>query len=986
MKTYKSKLLLTSMFVGLIGGMHAAPAMAQEDADPISVPADETEEEAAVQEKIYVTGSRIVRDSNLTSSIPVTSLGLEDIQSSGAYNIAELIRDLPSAGVPGLTASTTNFSVFSGGLESIDLRNLGDSRTLVLMDGRRVVPGAPGTSIVDFSMIPPDFIQNIEVVTGGASSVYGSEAVAGVVNIILKDDFEGVELNVRGGSTFDKGGEQGRVSLTTGGPIADKGSFIANVTYDVRGGIFAKDTDYPDDEFYYGAPYGFILNPAYSTYSEFGRFDVGAGGTYSNLVYDNELGQVVTFDDVPGAYGYNRNPNRRILIPQERYSAALKADYELNPYVNLSTTLLYAHVSSDTDIEPYPLSSEDVYDPTGLIAAGAVNGGMPLTNPFIPAEIRDAAIANGYESLPFVRRMSDVAARTGRYDRETLDLTIGLDGDLGDTGWTYNTYINHGRSSSVRIGTGQINVSNLRYALDAEVDGEGNIVCSDPTARAFGCVPVNLFGKGTITPEAAAYIAAPGLRSAETEQTVVQASITGNAFELPAGPIGLAFGTEYRELSTVDQVDALTSAGLNAGNRIDPTIGSYDVYELFGEILVPLIKDAGVIDSVDFEGAYRVANYSSVGTNESWKYGLTSSMFDEQLRFRAVGARATRAPDISDLYSGNSQSFEDTVDPCAGIEASTAGDYAAACASLPGVQAAFAADEPFVYDQLETQAQYVFYSGSENLKSETSDSYTVGFVYTPHWMEGLTASVDYVNFEIDDAITSLSTTRAARLCIEGGNVAGDPICANIVRDPNTSKILYGFAVPINAATFKTDGIDVQVSYRGDVPTFGNTAADYGSFSARILYGYTNEYEYQSSADSAPSSFMGSVGYPEHKFNVNLGWDKGPLSLGWQTYATSEVDYGTYADCDTALAEYYASLYPGSRCYNLEPEWYLEHSINAAYSIEDWGVELYGSIDNLFDEFVYLPSGLPDSDTGLSTAGGVFDPIGRRYTIGLRKTW
>ncbi|MEZ5998642.1 MAG: TonB-dependent receptor [Hyphomonas sp.] len=987
MTTLKQKLLLSSMFAGIVGGVFAVPAIAQEDADPDTVAvASDTDEAAAVQEKVYVTGSRIVRDSNLTSSIPVTALGLEDIQASGAYNIAEVIRDLPQAGVPGLTASTTNFSVFSGGLESIDLRNLGDSRTLVLMDGRRVVPGAPGTSIVDFSMIPPDFIKNIEVVTGGASSVYGSEAIAGVVNIILKDDFEGVELNLRGGSTFDKGGEQGRISLTTGGPVGEKGNFIANVTYDVRDGIFARDTDHPDDEFYLGAPYGFIINPAYSSYSEYGRFDVGYGGTFGNLVYDNLNDSIEFYDDVPGAYGYNRNPNRRILIPQERYSAALKAEYEINPYVNLNTTLLYAHVSSDTDIEPFPLSSEDIYDPTGLIPNGNVNNGIPLTNPLIPQAMVDAAIANGFDSIAFARRMTEIAYRTGRYDRETLDLTIGVDGPLGDTGWTYDAYINHGRSASVRIGTGQINVQNMRFALDAVDDGNGNIICRDATARAFGCVPINIWGKGVVSPEAAAYVSAPGLRSAETEQTVIQASVTGDAFQLPAGAVGLAFGMEYRELSTVDQVDALTAAGLNAGNRIDPTIGAYDVYEVFGEVLVPLLKDVGFIDNADFEAAYRTADYSSVGGNDSWKYGITASMFDEQLRFRAVGARAARAPDIGDLYSGNAQSFTSTSDPCAGITTATTGNFPASCLQLPGVQAALANNQAFFYNQLETQSQYVFFSGSELLKPEVSDSYTVGFVFQPKFLEGFSASIDYVNFEIDDAITSLSTSRSARLCMEGGNVPGDPTCANIIRDPNTSKILYGFAVPINAATFKTDGIDVQVSYSNDVPTFGNPNADYGSYSARILYGHTNEYEYQSSADSAPTSFMGSVGYPDDKFNVTLGWDKGPLSLGWQIYALSEVDYGTTPDCDTAYAALYANYYPGSRCYHLEPDWYIEHSFNASYRIEDWGMELYGNIDNVFDEFVYLPSGLPDSDTGLSTAGGVFDPIGRRYTVGLRKTW
>lgn len=979
--------------VSAIALTYPMAAMAQDDDQVATIASEETETEEV--ESIVVTGSRIKRDSNLVSSIPITALSNVELQASASFNASDIINELPAAGIPGYSTSTTNFSVFSAGISSVDLRNLGDSRTLTIVDGRRLVPGIPGGSAVDYSMIPNDFIETIEVITGGASSVYGSEAIAGVVNIILKDDFEGIELNARRGWREAGAGETTRISATTGVEF-DGGNFLFNLSYSSNGGVAATDTDYTTDVYAFRA-LDLVVAPLYSTYPEQGRYIVPGRDGDLTLADD---GSVIEWDR---SLGFNRQINRRLVTPQERLSGAMKGSYEINEYANMSMTALVTHVSSDSDVEPYPLSWEDIYDPRGTIG----EGGIPLTNPYIPADILAEAELAGATEIQFVRRMSEVSDREGRYDRTLFDVSLGFDGALPGFGdksdgfgnWSYQTYVNFGRTASVRNGAGQVNVQNMRYALDA-IEEDGEIICRDATARAFGCVPVNIFGKGAISDEAADYISAAGQRNAETEQLVLNASITGDLFSLPAGPVGAALGAEYREMRAEDRVDALTATGLNGGNAIESTIGAFQVSEYFAEILVPIVADVAFIDSVDFEGAFRHAEYSTAGPNDSWKYGVTASMFDEQLRLRAVAARAARAPTISDLYSGNAQSFSSTLDPCDGLDPNddSAGTQdatvRAACLSLPGVAAAFAAGEIFGYSDLDTQSQYFFTTGSDSLLPETSDSYSVGFVFEPSFIDGLSGSIDYVNFEIQDAIASLNRNVSARLCLEAGNSPDSPFCDLIVRNDTTSKIMYAYQVPINAAIFKTSAIDAQVSYTNELPStlFGLEPGTLGSFSTSLLWTYTDEYAYQGDDESTESDFMGGLYYPYNRANFRFNWSKGGLSFRYRLVYKSDqqIDEVKESGCDVtgATESFYIAYFnaPDSFCYTPGTQDWFEHDIYLSYNMDEIGLSFYGGVTNLTDEFVYIPSGYSGSYTGANTAPTAFDDLGRRFVVGLTKTF
>ncbi len=984
----KHKLIASTLLAGAVGHFWMGAISAQEtENSPI--------EEEARQERVLITGSRIQRDSNLDSSIPITTVGASEILASSAFNAAEVIRQLPQAGIPGLTATTTNFSVFSAGIESVDLRNLGDSRTLVLVDSRRFVPGQPGTSIVDFSMIPPDFIEKIDVVTGGASSVYGSEAIAGVINIILKDDFEGIQANARMGETFEKGGFESRLSLT-GGTAFDRGNTLFNVTYDWREGIHTRDTDYAVDVFSFSGS-DVVVQPLYSSYPEQGRYIIN--GRTNNLTLDDN-GAVVEWDRL---LGFNRQENRRILAPQERWTVASKTEYAFNDWAQLSVSMLYSQVESDSDTEPFPLGSDDIYNPNGTVTGA----GIPITNPLIPDGIRSEMISNGDETLEFARRMTEVSDREARYDRDAFDISIGLDGDVPGfsnldrnylNSFTYTTYYNYGRASSVRNNAGQVNVQNMRYALDAIEDPNNpdQVICRDATARAFGCVPINIFGAGSISEAAAAYVAAPGQRNAETEQYVLHGSVSGELFQAPAGAVGVALGLEYRDIEATDLVDALTSVGLNAGNAIESTVGGFSVNEYFGEVLVPLVNDVSFIDGIDFEGAYRYADYSTVGGNDSWKYGFVADMFNEQLKVRAVGARAARAPDIDDLFSGNAQSFLSTVDPCNGISgaagATTGPSDTAiidACLAIDPIATIVNNGGTFSYSDIDTQSQYYFTSGSDLLEPEISDSYTIGFVYQPNWLQGLSLSIDYVSFEIEEAITNLNRDVSATLCLQNGNTATDPFCQNIVRDTQTGKILFSYERPINAALFSTDAYDFQLRYTGDVPAvLGFEEGVLGSFDARLLWTYTDSYKYQGDDESVEVDLIGDLDYPYNSANFSLNWTRDWLTLGYRVHYLSEQIIDENNDCDQDTVDFYGALYSAADtfCYTPGSPDYLEQAVSFNVDFEDTGFEFYGGIDNLTDEFVYVPSGYRGNVTGTSTAADVFDAKGRRFYLGIRKSW
>ncbi len=657
--------------------------------------AQEQDKEKSMEE-VVVTGSRIVTG-NLESPSPVQTITSEDIQATGILNTQELLLKNPTFGTPTLSRTNSNFLTSGGGVSTVDLRNLGIDRTLTLVDGRRFVSGNPGSQAVDYNTIPAQFIERIDVLTGGASAVYGSDAVAGVVNIIYKKNFEGVAFDGQYGVSAENDNEETQFGITLGTTTGDgRGNLMAHVGYTKQGAVFSRDRERSAvDQISVGAgvtgdPEEIfdIRRPFYSSFAPQGRFFT-ANGPGAGITFDAN-GNVIPWSTngtaTLAATGFNRSAFRTIAVPVERYLFAGRGSFEFAENHSAFLEGTYASSNTTTEIEPFPLGAEDIYPATGgQVPAEFLVNGVLTRNPIVPDVVFNSAAdedGDGLRDYYFTKRMADFGNRGATAKRDTFRVVGGVQGDLGsESKWHYEAFYSFGQTKEAQQSGGQVNVLNFRSALEAipdadDEDGDGNTteaICRDPNARLQGCVPVNVFGLGTMSPGAIDYIEAPGSLTTFTRQRIIGANVAGELFDLPAGPVGIAVGAEYREEFSQSEFDALTQAGLNAGNAIPPTQGEFDVKEAYVEANVPLLKDLPAVEQLSLRAAVRASDYSTVGSTLSWNGGLEWSPVSS-LRFRAIRALSTRAPNINELYSPPSQTFPTGIqDPCVGVTATSSG-------------------------------------------------------------------------------------------------------------------------------------------------------------------------------------------------------------------------------------------------------------------------------------------------------------------------
>ncbi|HCR65056.1 MAG TPA: TonB-dependent receptor, partial [Oceanicaulis sp.] len=832
-KNFKTWALASSLLAGL--GAASAPALAQEDA------------EGAQQDVIQVTGTRIQRG-NMTEATPVNTFNAEQFELSGAVNTAELLRTLPAVGVSSLTSTNSNFTVASSGVNTIELRNLTEDRTLVLMNGRRFVAGLPGTNNVDFNSIPTELIERVDVVTGGASAVYGSDALAGVVNVILKDDFEGIVASTQAGISDEGDDETYRASLTMGSMFDQgRGNAVVSSTWSRENGVYARDREGLDRD---GLSRAFFdptvenwqedVIPFYSSFSERGRIRIpglSAGGAptdVANLVFDETTGQVRPFTsanaDGSPLDGFNRQAYRAIAVPTERFTFSSLVNYEVNEKMNFFFEGTYASTETRSSLEPFALSSDDVFGDNAAQFVDDNNDGVydrsrygiSILNPYVPLAMRDAARAaadfnnDGIQDIAdedlvvgFVRRMTEVGQRSSQNTRQTARIVVGLEGDLTDN-WSYEVSANVGRTTQSQRSTGQVNVLNLRQALNATEVG-GQIVCADDIARAQGCVPVNIFGQGSITPEAAAYINAPSSRQAEITQQVYSGFLTGDVgFASPFAEenVQIVVGAEYRSEESESVPDALSQSGQNGGNVSPAVFGDFQVAELFAEAEIPLVQGRQYVEDLRLNLSARASDYTTVGQTFAWAANLQYTPVD-MLRFRAQYSESVRAPNIGELFQPPSETFEGGDDVCAGLTLSgsdpaffnsaddaTSGidtgtvnsSIAQACFADPAVAARVSRDGFYIPTQGEIQGIAGFNGGNPNLSEETATSITLGAVFSPDfgnmWVDNFALSVDYFNIEIEDAISGIARQTSINQCYDNGTGvynASSVFCSNIVR-------------------------------------------------------------------------------------------------------------------------------------------------------------------------------------------------------------
>lgn len=954
----KSLLASVSLFAAAVAPFAAAPAQAQD------APAEE-------EEAIVVTGSRIAR-ANLTSPTAVTTVNAETIELSGEDNIAEVLRGVPSFGAPAFSPGNSNFLTAGNGISTLQLRNLGEDRTLVVVNGRRYVSGVPGSAAVDFNTIPTDLIERVEVITGGASAIYGADALAGVINVILRDDYEGVEYRYQYGASDHGDDVNHRFSFLAGGNFADgRGNAVVNATFTQNAGVYARDRDNTAIDDIALCAITPAIDPEncqtpvtnfFSSFAPTGRFfDFSTGESVTLSSGTGPSGTVVPWSTAQ--FGFNRQSQRRYSVPLERFMVAGNFRYDLTPSVEAFAETMFTHTEASSDIEPVPLQNADL----------SIDG-IPCTNPFAPPALVSALCDGGDTAIPFTRRMTELGNRGNTVRRNSYRVLLGFRGEIADQ-FDWEAYYGYGRTEdALQIG-GQINAANMREALNAiDLDGNpattGDIVCANPVARAEGCVPINLFGAGSITPEAAAWARAPTQRQGLTQQEIAGATLGGRMFAMPAGDAQFSIGAEWRREQAEDVPDALTQSGQNAINETLPTIGSYRVGEIFAEAEFPLLADMPFIHELTVGAAFRWSDYSSTGETEAYTGRLQWAPTD-WLRFRAQLARAVRVPNIGELFSPAGENFAPVADPCNGVTAiDVAGDIDNFCRADPNIAARIAATGSFTLSQTEIQGTGGFTGGGNpTLDPEVADSVNIGFVLNPDFNipGGVVLSVDWYKIEIEQIIRALDRQETLALCY-GAAPSSFPneFCARLERDDAGPAFQRGELVAVNTSFFNDtvpqefSGVDVSFSWTfalGDM-----VARAPGDLSLRTSWTHLL-YE----TEDGPGDTVGEIGSAENKVQAGAIYSLGPWSFSWETnYVGDSV----------------ASLDSGPE-FEFSVGDYVTHDIRIGWDVSESANFYFGSNNLLNEDAPIVLTGIPGNTIGTDTNADVYDPIGRTWYAGVR---
>jgi len=961
---------------------------------------------AADIETVVVTGSLIGHAAG-DAPTPTMIVDSDMIAKTGQANIANVLEQLPqvanAGGLGDLTPLNSNFLTSGFGVSNVDLRSMGAQRTLVLVNGRRQVPGSPTGSAVDLNTIPTQLIDRVEVITGGASAVYGSDAVAGVVNIILKSDFEGVIANLQGGESSRGDGGDTYGALTMGTNFAnDRGNIAVSVSVEHSGAVHSSNRDLtrtdetaPPGLFpRYGTIGDLAASSAFSSFGLGGRFQDAqlSGVGVPSLAVGNSYNPNGSLFNTK-VNGYDRNPNRYIEVPLARRVIAETGHYDITNWLQFFLETTYSETHSAQQLEPYPGASTDgLSKPTSSGGAGIL---IPYSNPFIdPALLVSIAtqlnshhvclfagcvIPASDPGLFFSRRFADLGDRTGVVDRNMGKITLGLKGSLFDD-WTWNSYYEWGRTAESQTNSGFYDKIKMQEALNARLPvgtevapaGGGGFVCADPIAQAAGCVPINLFGAGSITPQAAHYVSSLVTLQDQAVEQVAQVTANGSLMELPAGAVKLAVGAEYRDEKADFVPDAASQAGTVAGNQQSAVHGRFSVKEAFGEVLIPVLKDLPFAEYLEVNGAIRFANYSTAGNATSWKYGLSWQPVDD-LKIRATEAAATRAPNIAELFSPNAQTFPSiTKDPCSAPVAGS--NTAINCATQIALLGPGFGGEPAAPTYTGATGQAALQgvggniSGNPNLAPETAHTLTAGLVYTPSWLKGMQATVDYFDIRLQGAIGSLAANDTLNACYQASPslFATNIFCQQIIRQHDS--VLGPIIKQINFPTFnlgsiKTSGVDGNVSYAFDMSDLDDSLTDAGSWNLTMNMTYLDTYNTDPGVlGTSVIIGSGTVGLPHWKGLLRATYDNGPLAV------TTTIHY-----IGSSLIDKTGTVQIDDPANKLPTFYYVD--LNVAYDVTKWA-QVYAGANNLFDTRppeVFPGTGLDTTGTG--TDADVYDPIG-----------
>ncbi len=755
-------------------------------------------------EELVVTGSRI-KGMDLTSSAPVTVLTRAEIDAAGLTSIGDILQHLPSQS----GAANTQSNNGGDGSTRVSLRGLGASRTLVLLNGRRYVPGGSGAnSSVDLNSIPAAVIERVEVLKDGASAVYGSDAIGGVINIITKADYDGVDGSIYYGMTGDGKAETLDISVTTG-HRTKKGHILFSAGYHKQKPLWTSDRDFSKTDKAYdwekndgswdpngssATPEGHIIDRAppapdaeTATPEEIDAWNARYGGNEAwaaipaaaeGDLHRDSNGNWRGFnysgnsDDGSGDL-YNYQPQNYLLTPQERYNFFSTGSYELSSSIRSYFEASYTNRRSKQKLAPTPLF---------IISEGITVAADNQYNPF------------GREFIDIRRRFVEEGNRVFLQDISTYRLVLGLDGDLPVLdNWFWDSSFVFGRTSGTSVNEGRFIRSRVIQALG-------------PADQCVGdCVALDLFGgPGSITPEMLDYIGYTGIGHGYSDQRIWQLNLNGDLFELPGGIAGMAIGYAFREESGGYIPDPITATGNTTGNKEESTEGNYDVHEAYAEFLLPIVGDLPGIENLELSAAARFFDYSSFGSDFMWKVGLKWQVI-EDLTLRGTYSTAFRAPSVSEMYLGTSDSFPLVGDPCSNV------DEAGNPRELTAEQQANCAEDGVPATHEDSRAQlHAIVGGNDKLNPETATTLTAGLVYTPSFLEGLSLTLDYYNVSIKNAITTMGADILLSSCY---SQADSEYCDKIIRDNQTNLITDINDTLTNIGGTDTSGVDFNLGYR-----------------------------------------------------------------------------------------------------------------------------------------------------------------------------
>jgi iron complex outermembrane receptor protein len=907
-------------------------------------------------ERIQVTGSRITR-TGMEGANPVQVITAAEIKISGITNVGDLLQEIPSVAGAG-----TNTSINNGGSGAIriSLRGLGSQYTLVLLNGRRIVGSGTGANdSVDLGNIPTAIIQRVEILKDGASAIYGSDAIGGVVNIITRKDYDGAEFNFSvDQSTHDGDGQTKALDFVVG-TTTDKGAVLVSAFYSQQQAQWSGDRDWSKfdldmDEMGEFSKGGSSAPPWTNAFqSDLGALDAdgvacgsathgAANGPGQSDPSDHRSADWVCRDG--SVDQYNFAPANYHLTPSERYGIFVTGNYELNDSINFFTEISHTVRSAKTKLAPLPLA------PLAFFGWSA-----PYTadNYYNMTQGPKTAAGETVEIEDWRRRVVETGGRNNTYQLHNTRAVFGFEGDLFGTDWGYEFSYIYGRNDGATNRAGGVNFEKVELAVGPSFQtAAGDIVCGTADNIVDGCVPLNIFGvpgsATEVTQEMLDYISFEAHDVGNNEQQIIQASVFGDLFELPAGTMGVAIGVEHREESGADYPDALIALGITSGSSRTATQGGYEIDEIFVETSIPLLSGVTGFETLDLDLAVRYSDYSTFGDNTNHKVGIKWKPI-EDLMIRGTLSTAFRAPSTSDLFAGNSANSPTIEDPCATnptafciADGVPVGGFAPIGAQLSSTR-----------------------GGNDGLQPEEADTFTVGVVYNPSFIENLEFTLDYWDIELTNAISTVGEQLILTNCANRG-----VDCDKITRH-GADSLLHGNSSGIDDRTANVGGID---SSGYDVNVRYSMETGLGLLKFNLDTTYYDTYD-KTQADGSVvehagfywDASSGDGNFADIKANLSVGLQNDDWSANYTVrYIASVTELVANVDVVDPINASFTSkevfvkgISTDTKDVFREVGSSVVHDVRFSYFYEDYSVSL--GVDNVFDrDPPYMASGFNDN--------------------------